>query len=115
MQLGKPVVATDISGSRDLIRNGENGLLVEPSDSEGLANAIVRLLLDSSLSSAVSRNAEVFVRRYMNPTAIGRKTESVYFRALSVLQGDATALARGESGKHATKAPSEQPMSNART
>lgn len=41
----KPVVACDITGNREVIRSGENGLLVPPSDPSSLAAAI-RTLLD---------------------------------------------------------------------
>lgn len=44
MTLGKPVVATDVNGSRDYIRDGVTGLLVPPGDSAALAAAINRLL-----------------------------------------------------------------------
>jgi glycosyltransferase involved in cell wall biosynthesis len=44
MLAGLPCVATDISGSQDLIQNGVNGLLVPPADIPALAKAIGHLL-----------------------------------------------------------------------
>ncbi|HYK91283.1 MAG TPA: glycosyltransferase [Acidobacteriota bacterium] len=41
-----PVIATDVGGIPELIRDGENGLLVSPMDSAGLARAIERLARD---------------------------------------------------------------------
>jgi glycosyltransferase involved in cell wall biosynthesis len=46
MASGVCVVATDIPGNRDLIRDGENGLLVPPKDAISLANAIRSLVPD---------------------------------------------------------------------
>jgi glycosyltransferase involved in cell wall biosynthesis len=46
---GKPVVATDVPGCRDVVRNGENGLLVPPRQVEPLADALDRLIRDGEL------------------------------------------------------------------
>ncbi len=40
---GVPVVATDVPGTRDSIRDGENGLLVLPKDPVALAEVIERV------------------------------------------------------------------------
>ena len=46
---GLPLVATDIEGCRMVVRDGTNGFLVPPMDAEALAEAILRLLTDSTL------------------------------------------------------------------
>lgn len=48
MVLGRPVVASDVSGSRDLVVNGSTGLLVREGDAEALASAVTGLLRDPS-------------------------------------------------------------------
>lgn len=40
MAVGRPVVATDIPGVRSVVRNGEDGLLVEPGSADALADAL---------------------------------------------------------------------------
>ena len=47
--LGTPVVASDVGNFSDVILNGENGLLVPPSDADALAAAYIRLLSDRAL------------------------------------------------------------------
>ena len=42
-QAGLPVVATDVTGNNEVIRDGQSGLLVPPSNPEKLAQAIVNL------------------------------------------------------------------------
>src|SRR5262249_17360460 len=46
-----PVIASDVSGIRDLVRHEQNGLLVPSGDSAALAKAILRLLEDTELAS----------------------------------------------------------------
>lgn len=43
MASGRPTIATDVPGSRDIIRHGTDGLLVQPEDVDSLAAAIERL------------------------------------------------------------------------
>ena len=49
MCLGTPVISTKVSGTDELIRDGENGLLVELGDVDGLALAFDKLLGDEAL------------------------------------------------------------------
>lgn len=46
MATGLPIIATDVSGTRDVMVPGETGLLVPPGDSESLAQAVEMLLND---------------------------------------------------------------------
>lgn len=46
MQAGKPVVSTRVGAMKELVHDGENGLLVEPFDSSALARAIERFCRD---------------------------------------------------------------------
>lgn len=51
-----PVLATDIPGHRQLLRDGENGLLVPVADAEATAAGIRRLLLDVDLRAKMARS-----------------------------------------------------------
>ncbi len=57
MAMGKPVVATRVTGTQDYIRDGENGLMVEPGDADGLAHAVNRLLQDENLVCKLAQAA----------------------------------------------------------
>ena len=54
--MGLPVVTTDVGGLRDLIRDGETGLLVPDDDVEAMSAAIVRLTRDPHLAGRLSVN-----------------------------------------------------------
>jgi glycosyltransferase involved in cell wall biosynthesis len=46
---GRPLVATDVPGCRDVVQEGVNGLLVPPQDPAALAEALHTLLIDEKL------------------------------------------------------------------
>ncbi len=48
MSMGKPVIATDVVGCRDLVVDGETGILCEARNAEALADAIRQFLMLSS-------------------------------------------------------------------
>ncbi len=54
--MGLPVVSTDVGGLRDLIRDGETGLLVPDEDVEAMGAAIVRVVRDPDLARHLSVN-----------------------------------------------------------
>ncbi len=55
MAMGVPVVSTRISGIPELIDDGVHGLLVEPRDPRGLADALTKVLQDRVLHAALVR------------------------------------------------------------
>ena len=62
MACGKPVIGTDMGGIPEVISDGKNGLLVPPADSEALAKAIERILLDNSFAKELGENGYEGVR-----------------------------------------------------
>jgi trehalose synthase len=59
---GIPVVASDVGGIPLQIVDGENGFLVDPSDNQGLADGIIRILQDPDLSKEMGRKGKEHVR-----------------------------------------------------
>lgn len=76
--LGKPMVATDIGGVREVIRNGENGILVRPRDSAKLAESVIRLIEDPSLASKLGLNAEKEIPPLFTLQEMVARTEQLY-------------------------------------
>jgi glycogen synthase len=54
---GRPVLASRVGGIPDLVRDGVNGLLVEPEGDDALADALVRLLSDRALAERLAAGA----------------------------------------------------------
>jgi len=64
LSCGLPVVATRVGGNPELVRHGENGLLVEPGDSDSLAAGLLALLTDTTLRERLAEGAVQSVARY---------------------------------------------------
>lgn len=63
MARGKAVVASDVGGHRELVRDGETGLLHRAGDAGGLAGTLVRMLQDRALRDRIQRNGRAFVEK----------------------------------------------------
>lgn len=83
MASGKPVVATDIGGIPEVIKNGTNGLLVPPHDPGSLAEAIRSLIENKSLAKKTGQAARKFIEEHHSIKSTARKWQSLY---LSILQ-----------------------------
>ncbi len=58
MALGKPVIASKVGGLREIIKDGENGFLVEPENSRDIAEKMRLLLGDISLRNRLGKMAK---------------------------------------------------------
>ncbi len=63
MACGIPCIATRVSGSEDIIQQGVNGLLVEVEDYEAMAEALITLLCDTTLTKQCGRAARATVEQ----------------------------------------------------
>jgi glycosyltransferase involved in cell wall biosynthesis len=57
MAAGRPLVASDLPSSREVMRDGETALLVPPGDPAALAAALRRLLEDRALAGRLAEAA----------------------------------------------------------
>lgn len=64
MASGLPVVTTDIYGNRELVSDGDNGVLVPPGDAESLCQALVRLAKDLDLRQRMGRRSRERARAF---------------------------------------------------
>jgi len=82
MAMGVPVVATRISAIPELIENGKTGLLVEPGNSEALADAMIKALMDADLRQEMIAAARDRVSRDFNNRSLIGDLADLYTRAL---------------------------------
>ena len=72
MACGLPAVCFDFKcGPRDIIVEGENGLIVPDGDIEALAEAMVRLMKDDELRKRMGENARKVVEKYSEDRVMG--------------------------------------------
>lgn len=64
LQAGLPVIATDVAGTCELIRHGDNGILVPPDDADLFANALCGILQAPDGYARMSEAAQAEGRKY---------------------------------------------------
>jgi len=79
--IGVPVVASRIGGINEVIADGEDGLLVDPRDHEGLAKAMLEVSGDRSLAIRLIENGRRKVEAQYSLERMGAKTLAVYEEA----------------------------------
>jgi glycosyltransferase involved in cell wall biosynthesis len=78
--VGTPLVASGVGGVREIVRDGETGLLVPPGDVDALAAAIRRLFGDDGLRDRLAAAAPASVERFA-PERVYRELEAILARA----------------------------------
>ena len=83
MAAGRPVVASAIGGTDELIDDGQTGLLVPPKDPEALAAALRRLLADQTLRTSLAGRAREVVESRFARESMARRVERIYEELLA--------------------------------
>ena len=91
MAAGRPIVATSVGGIPDLVRDGENGLLVKPGDIEGLAREISRLLDQKDLRNEMGERGRTMALEFSVEKMV-EKIDALY-ASLTIGNGKAGSLA----------------------
>jgi phosphatidylinositol alpha-mannosyltransferase len=86
MAAGRPVVATNIPGYASVVTPEYNGILVEPSDAQALALALVRVLADRDLRVQLGANGRTSSLQYDWP-AVAAQVLDAYQRAATSARG----------------------------
>ena len=80
--LGCPLVATAVGGIPEIVKDHENGLIVESHDVKAMAEACQRLTMDRDLARTLSRRAWKMCRDLYDPERIAKRTVAVYEEAV---------------------------------
>ena len=94
---GKPIVATAVDGTPEIVIDGKTGLLVPPGDAPKLADALCLMLRDSELRQSLASAGHDFVRRQFSRERQLLETEECYLRAWEQATGNELPVAVSSS------------------
>jgi glycosyltransferase involved in cell wall biosynthesis len=78
MAAGRPVVATDVGGNREVVRHGVTGLIVPPHDPDALASALSEMLADPERCRRMGAAGAALMRERYSRQAMVDATVAVY-------------------------------------
>ncbi len=79
----RPIVTTNVPGCREIVRDGDNGFLVEARDATALAEALAKLLADSALRVKMGQRGRELVLKEFSQEKIVAQVIEIYREVLS--------------------------------
>lgn len=80
MSLKKPVVASNVGGIREIIRDTETGYLVKPGNVKGLAERIAFVLNDYKTTTKITAEGYEMVKRHFTMEKMVADVEELYIQ-----------------------------------
>lgn len=80
--MGKPVITTDVPGCRDIVENGENGILVPIKDVESLFKAVIKLINNYELRKKMGEISRKKAEKEFDEKIVIEQTLKVYDRLI---------------------------------
>jgi len=75
---GLPIVATDVGGNAEIVREGFNGLLTRSGDAQDLADKLLLLLKNKSLREEFGHNARSWAEEEGSVTTMAKRYQDLY-------------------------------------
>jgi len=83
MATGTPILASNVGGVPYMIKNGENGLMVDPNDPRDIAEKLLMLIEDENLRKRLGENAKKEAERRWRCEIIAKKLLDLYLKVLN--------------------------------
>jgi glycosyltransferase involved in cell wall biosynthesis len=87
MNMGKPVVATNVSALPELVEDTVTGFLVPPRDASALADALLKLAANPSLRQQLGASGQQRCRSFFSVDRMVQETRSLYAEVLASQTG----------------------------
>jgi len=81
--LGKPVVATNISGTKEIIKDKETGFLIPPKNQESLASSVKLLLQNPEMRKEFGNKGREFVTENFSLVKMVENTRKLYYELIN--------------------------------
>ncbi|MGL1931978.1 MAG: glycosyltransferase family 4 protein [Desulfotalea sp.] len=78
----KPAITCNVGGCSEVIQDGETGFLIQPNDHQELANKVIFLLSNESLSKHMAQKAYINVKNKFSVTRQIRELSELYIKLL---------------------------------
>jgi glycosyltransferase involved in cell wall biosynthesis len=82
MSMGKAIIASCVDGTSEIIKDNENGLLVEPGNAAELSCSLLKLSMDEQIRLRLQKNALRTVKEKFNAEDMTRQIENIYKNVL---------------------------------
>ena len=77
MSYSLPVISTTVGGIPEILKNGENGFIMEPGDKDAIYHAVVSLMEDKSLCKDMGKKSFEKVQVHL-PEYVEKQLETLY-------------------------------------
>jgi glycosyltransferase involved in cell wall biosynthesis len=83
MSVGMPLVTTDTFGGGEMIRPGQDGMVVPVGDVEAMAGAIIEIAGDRARAAQMGRSALRRAAEWLSPARIAEESLEVYRQVIA--------------------------------
>lgn len=83
MAMEKPVIASNVGGIPELVKNDINGILMSPGDVDGLAKGLNRLLNNEDLARTMGKNGREMIKDMFSSETMVSRIRNLYIHFLS--------------------------------
>lgn len=83
MVFGKPVIGTKVGGIPEIIKDGQNGLLIDVNEPDQIANAVLRLFSDSDLRKKIGLQAFRDTKDNFSVEKMAQESAKIYEKAIA--------------------------------
>lgn len=80
VMLGKPIVATDISGARDSLDDGRFGVIVPPADADAFRAGMEKVIADLFKGRGCAKGGSRYILEYMGAARVAREYVACYHK-----------------------------------
>ena len=82
MALSKPVIAYDLGGTNEVIKDGENGFLIKEENDEQISKIIITLIDNYKLRKKLGENGRKKIEEYFNIQKMGKEYMNIYYKLI---------------------------------